>query len=160
MTGEEMSYDVIDRQAFAEDGGPSLAERASKVRVKGRVLNLRPADKQRLPGWNQLRYRLRGDLGPELSPPMIFLSQFCPDAFRTLSTLQHDDVASKFEDADTEGEDHPPDGMRYGCMSRPRKLPDPAALAKGPKPFSMDWLVQQGWMKNLPPSRSTYRMDK
>jgi hypothetical protein len=49
----------------------------------------------------------------------------CPDAIRTLSSLQHDDVESKFEDADTDGEDHAPDEGRYGCMSRPRKLPEP-----------------------------------
>ncbi len=105
--GEEIAYDVVDSQVFAEDGGPSLAERAFKVRRKGKRLNLRKADKQRLPGWNQVRARLRGDLPEEKAPPMIFFTANCPDAIRTLAAIQHDDVESKFEDAETEGEDHP-----------------------------------------------------
>jgi hypothetical protein len=72
-----------------------------------------------------VRARLRGDLPDEKGPPMLFFTMACEDAIRTLAALQHDDVESKFEDAETEGEDHPPDGIRYGCMSRPRKLPDP-----------------------------------
>lgn len=158
--GEPIVYDVIDRQAFAEDGGPSLAERANKVRVKGRKLNLRPADKQRIPGWNQLRYRLRGDEGPDLSPPMLFFTTACTDAIRTLSALQHNDVESKFEDANSEGEDHAPDGIRYGCMSRPRKLPDPQDPFKNlPKERSGEWLMTEAWKGRQIPSRSTYRMD-
>jgi hypothetical protein len=61
---------------------------------------------------------------------MLFFTIGCEDAIRTLAALQHDDVESKFEDADTEGEDHPPDGIRYGCMSRPRKLPDPSSASQ------------------------------
>jgi hypothetical protein len=143
---ETIQYDVIDTQVFAEDGGPSLAERANKVRFKGKRLELRKADKQRLPGWNQVRARLRGDLPDEQAPPMIFFTTGCPDAIRTLAALQHDDVDSKFEDAETEGEDHPPDGIRYGAMSRPRKLPDPAdRFAHQPKKGTMEWLTTEAW---------------
>jgi hypothetical protein len=63
---------------------------------------------------------------------MLFFTQFCPDAMRTLAALQHNDVAKKFEDADSEGEDHAPDGIRYGCMSRPRKMPDPGRVFTTP----------------------------
>ncbi len=144
--GQEIAYHVVDTSMFDEDGGPSLAERAMKVRVNGKGLQLRRADKRRLPGWNQVRYRLRGDQYPEPCDPMLFITAACPDAVRTLAALQHDDVESKIEDADSEGEDHPPDGIRYGCMSRPRKLPDPE---QRPKPRfaagTMDWLVNEGW---------------
>lgn len=143
---EEILYDVIDTQVFAEDGGPSLAERANKVRLKGKRLQLRKADKQRLPGWNQVRARLRGDLPDEAAPPMLFFLMHCEDAIRTLAALQHDDVESKFEDAETEGEDHPPDGIRYGCMSRPRKLPDPEDRFKHqPIKGTMEWLTTEAW---------------
>lgn len=139
---ERVEYDVIDTQVFAEDGGPSLAERAMKVRRKGKKLQLRRADKQRLPGWNQVRARLRGDLPEEKGPPMLVFTTACPDAIRTVAALQHDDVDSKFEDAETEGEDHPPDGIRYGCMSRPRKLPDPEQrFAHLPKKGTFEWLL-------------------
>jgi len=145
-SGEEISYDVADRQMFAEDGGPSLAERATKVALKGKKLRLRRADKHRLPGWNQVRARLRGDLPDEQEPPMIFFLMGCQDAIRTLAALQHKDVESKFEDAETEGEDHPPDGIRYGCMSRPRKLPDPEQrFAHLPKKGTGEWLMTEAW---------------
>jgi len=147
--GDEILYNTVDSSMFDEDGGPSLAERAMKVDLKGKKLQLRRADKRRLPGWNQVRYRLRGDQGPEFSPPMLFFTQFCPDAIRTLAALQHDDAANKFEDADTDGEDHPPDGIRYGCMSRPRKILEEPPRIGGPKPGSMDWLIAEGW-KNKP----------
>lgn len=148
---ENIAYDVIDRQVFAEDGGPSLAERASKVRRNAKRLQLRPADKQRLPGWNQVRARLRGDLPDEEAPPMLFFTTACPDATRTLSALQHNDVDSKFEDADSDGEDHPPDGIRYGCMSRPRKLPDAAQrFAHLPKQGTGEWLMTEAWKGQAP----------
>jgi hypothetical protein len=157
---EDVAYDVADRSIFSEDGGPSLAERAGKVVVKEKKLRLRPADKQRLPGWNQVRARLRGDLPDEKAPPMLFFTMGCPAAVRTLASLQHDDVESKFEDADTEGEDHPPDGIRYGCMSRPRKLPDPEQrFANLPKERSGEWLMTEAWKDRRIPARSTYRME-
>jgi hypothetical protein len=90
---------------------------------------------------------------------MLFFTQFCPDAFRTLAALQHDDVESKFEDADTEGEDHPPDGIRYACMSRPRKLPDADPATARPKERSGEWLLTEAWKGHPSPGRSTYRME-
>lgn len=144
--GEQIAYDVVDTSMFEEDGGPSLAERGGKVKLNGKKLNLRPADKRRLPGWNQVRARLRGDLPDEQGDPMLFLTSACPDAERTLAALQHDDVESKFEDAETEGEDHAPDGIRYGCMSRPRKLPQPEErFAHLPKKGTMEWLTTEAW---------------
>jgi hypothetical protein len=137
---EEIDYDVADTSMFEEDGGPSQAERAMKVRVKGKKLRMRPADKKRLPGWNQVRARLRGDLPDEAGAPMLVFLMGCEAA------LQHDDVDSKFEDADTEGEDHAPDGIRYGCMSRPRKLPDPEQrFAHLPKKGTGEWLMTEAW---------------
>lgn len=151
---EDVAYHTVDTSMFAEDGGPSLAERAMKVSVKGKRLVLRRADKRRLPGWNQVRYRLRGDA--EGMPPMLFFLACCPDAVRTLAALQHDDAAHKFEDADSDGEDHAPDGIRYGCMSRPRQLPDPKAMPKGPKPGSMDWITSEAWKT----TRKGYNVDR
>jgi hypothetical protein len=157
--GETIGYNTVDSSMFDEDGGPSLAERAMQAKDKnGKKLGLilRRSDKRRLPGWNQVRFRLRGDYGPDNSPPMLFFTQFCENAIRTLAALQHDDVESKFEDADTDGEDHPPDGIRYGCMSRPRTAPEKSSFRPSkPKYGTFDWLIQQG--AEAKPA-STYRM--
>jgi hypothetical protein len=106
---EDYNYSVIDPAAYQEDGGPSIAERmfrAAEVRFA-------KADNKRLPGWDQLRARLKGD-GEK---PMIVFFPTCQHTIRTLPTLQHDQV--KPEDVDTEAEDHAGDETRYACMSRP-----------------------------------------
>jgi hypothetical protein len=88
---------------------------------------------------------------------MLFFTQFCPDAVRTLAALQHDAVESQFEDADTDGEDHPPDGIRYGCMSRPRTIRLEQKKPSGPVPGTFDWLINQG--KAQPAALGGYRME-
>jgi hypothetical protein len=105
---------VADPAIFAEDGGPSIAERMHRQGV-----TWRPADNKRVPGhgamggWDQLRSRLRGD-GEK---PALFIFEMCRDLIRTLPALQHD--AARAEDVDTDGEDHAADELRYACMSRP-----------------------------------------
>lgn len=105
---------VADPAIFAEDGGPSIAERMNRVGVM-----FRPADNKRVPGqgalggWDQVRARLRGD-GER---PALFIFDTCRDLIRTLPALQHD--ANRPEDVDTDGEDHAADELRYACMSRP-----------------------------------------
>jgi hypothetical protein len=137
-------------------GWRAVARRArGKVRLNGKKLRLRKADKQRLPGWNQVRYRLVGEYGDMKGRRCSSSLMGCPDAIRTLAALQHDDVESKFEDADTDGEDHPPDGIRYGCQSRPRKLPDPADRFAGqPKKGTMEWLTTEAWKGQKMPGLS------
>jgi hypothetical protein len=166
--GEKIEHHVADTQMWAEDGGPSQAERAMKVERKGVKMSMRQADKQRVTGWDQLRYRLQGDITGwgegeiplEYSPPYLFLFDTCKHAIRTLEGLQHDET--KPEDADTDGEDHAPDEIRYACMSRPKKRPEPEQLQKGPAPWSMDWIAQESYLKNFPAhrvKRPSYRME-
>lgn len=49
--------------------------------------------------------------------PMWYCFKTCVALIRTLPALQHD--IKKPEDCDTDGEDHAPDALRYGLMSRP-----------------------------------------
>ena len=79
-----------------------------------RADNSRVSTPKRMGGWDQVRWRLRGD---EDGDPMIFFVDHCRDAIRTLPMQQHDD--NRPEDLDTEGEDHAVDDIRYACMSRP-----------------------------------------
>lgn len=112
---------VLDPAAFAQDGGPSIAERMA---LAGAIF--RPADNARVArngamgGWDQLRARLVGD-GDR---PMLYVFSTCVDLIRTLPVLQHDQ--GRVEDVDTESEDHAPDECRYACMSRPyvRRAPE------------------------------------
>lgn len=108
-------YGVIDPSAFAEDGGPSHAERMARLGIKWRR-----ADNKRMPrvgamgGWDMMRQRLKGDA--DGNAMLVFFST-CKNAIRTIPVLQHD--PEKPEDLDTKAEDHAADEVRYACMSRP-----------------------------------------
>jgi hypothetical protein len=123
---------VADPSIFAEDGGPSIAERMSNVGCAWY-----PADNKRIPGWDQVRSRLQGedDIGTGIRP-MLYFFETCTDSIRTIPALQHDET--KAEDLDTDGEDHAADETRYACMSRPyvranQPAPEPKYIVVGGK---------------------------
>jgi hypothetical protein len=111
IESEKMSDEVLDPAAFSRDGGPSIAERMN--------LNFRRADNARVSrrgamgGWDQVRERLNGDAEGE----QLLIFSTCVHLIRTLPALPHD--RNRAEDVDTAAEDHAPDALRYGCMSRP-----------------------------------------
>lgn len=130
---EKVTYGVIDPSAYKEDGGPSHAERMARQGVF-----FRRADNNRIGGWDAVRDRLCGfreevplghNGGPPLDDllserndelvgtPMWYCFSTCKHLIRTLPALQHD--LKNAEDCDTDGEDHAPDSLRYGLMSRP-----------------------------------------
>lgn len=123
---DTFQYSVLDPSAFKHDGGPSIAERMAAPPHK---VNFQPADNTRsrgtgpIGGWDLLRSRLRGD---DDGHPMIFWFNTCTESIRTLPALQHDE--KKPEDADTDGDDHMPDAIRYGCSSRPWIKPSPTVM--------------------------------
>lgn len=108
-----ISFSVADTQVFESDGGPSIAERMQPY------IYWQGADKKRKPGWDQVRQRLIGIDGK----PMVLIFSTCKHLIRTLPALQHDDRDPN--DADTNGEDHPCDALRYACMARPWVAPSP-----------------------------------
>lgn len=121
---EDCAYGVIDPAAYKEDGGPSVAETMARNGAYHRR-----ADNQRINGWNQVRERLCGsdgnpDVDNGVGTPMWYVFDTCVHIIRTLPALQHD--LNNPEDCDTDGEDHAPDALRYGFMSRPWKRPAPA----------------------------------
>lgn len=116
--GDDISYGVLDPAAFAEDGGPSIAEvmrtaTGHKVIFK-RADNTRVARNGAISGWDAVRQRLDGD---EDGNPRLFFFETCRDSIRTIPTLQHD--SDRPEDLDSDGEDHAADELRYACLSRP-----------------------------------------
>lgn len=121
--GDEIAYGVLDPSAFAESGGPSIAERiikgsGMKVMFRG-ADNTRIAQKGAMGGWDQMRARFIG----EDDRPMIYCFSTCVGSIRTIPTLQHDQ--DRPEDLDSDGEDHAADDWRYACMSRPYAAPIP-----------------------------------
>lgn len=122
---EKIDASVLDPAAFAQDGGPSIAERMGKQGVFfQRADNKRVAQRGAMGGWDLLRARLVGDG----ARPMLYFFETCVDTIRTLPALQHDDL--KPEDVDTDSEDHAPDETRYACSFRPwvREAPKPAPV--------------------------------
>jgi hypothetical protein len=135
---DKISYGVLDPSAFAEDGGPSIAERLS--RGSANKIHFRRADNTRVPrhgamgGWDQLRARLVGD---GEGRPMIVTFHTCVDSIRTIPFLQHD--PDRAEDIMTDSEDHAADEWRYACMSRPYvptiEKPKPKDVMSGYRPW-------------------------
>jgi len=133
--GDLIAYGVLDPAAFAEDGGPSIAERMSRGTNNNgstfrRADNKRVTQRGAMGGWDQMRARLDGD---EDGRAMLFFFETCIHAIRTIPALQHDE--DNPEDLDTDMEDHPGDEVRYACMSRPWVRPvrsaDKPAQPKG-----------------------------
>lgn len=114
--GEKIDAAVLDPSAFAQNGGPSIAERMAT----SHKIFWRPADNTRvgargaMSGWDAMRGRLKGD---EEGNPMLVTFSTCTDSIRTIPFLQHD--AMRAEDIDTDGEDHAADEWRYASNSRP-----------------------------------------
>jgi len=138
IIAEKLSYGVLDPAAFAEDGGPSIAERINDKLSKVHLAQFGPADNKRVSrqagdptrggpmgGWDQMRARLIGEatrlddgsVNWRTGRPMLYFFSICKDAIRTIPVLQHDPVRA--EDLDTDAEDHAADDVRYACMSRP-----------------------------------------
>jgi terminase large subunit-like protein len=140
ITGNRVMSGVADPSIFAEDGGPSIADR-----MAGRKVFWRPADNTRVGkigasgGWDQVRARLIGD-GEK---PALYVFSTCLDFIRTFPALQHDD--GRPEDIDTESEDHLADECRYACLSRPYVAPLPASAdQEEPDGYARSWKPGRG----------------
>lgn len=140
--GDKIAYGVIDPSAFKVDGGPSPAERMASEGIL-----FRRGDNSRIAGWDITRDRLCGidgdpDINYGVGTPMWYVFSNCTHIIRTLPALQHD--INNPEDCDTDGEDHDPDALRYGFMSRPWRRPKP----KG-KPLESLKLIQNATMDEI-----------
>jgi hypothetical protein len=133
---DDIQYSVCDPAMLKQDGGPSMIEEFRKYGVV-----FRAADNSRIPGWIQVRARLKG----HDDVPMAQLFSTATNLIRTLPALQHD--PAKPEDVDTDSEDHAADAFRYGCMSRPYTMPKPKSLEpmRGIERITMDeaWRLQK-----------------
>lgn len=141
LDDEKITYSVIDPSAYSNQSGPSHAERMAMEGVM-----FRKADNNRIGGWDIVRDRLCGlDGDPNVNygvgVPMWYVFNTCVHLIRTLPALQHD--LHDPEDCDTDGEDHAPDSLRYGMMSRPWRRPKPMPQRETVK------LLQQATLDDL-----------
>ena len=113
--GERIAYTVASPDAWQQRGlkgaeGESIAEVFSHNGVP-----LIPADSARVSGWQ----RVREALAPEADgKPELLIFETCRNLIRTLPALTYD--AHDCEDVSDACEDHAPEALRYGLMSRPR----------------------------------------
>jgi len=72
---------------------------------------------------------------------MILCTEDCTDSIRTIPAAQHDD--HRPEDIDTAQEDHALDDWRYAANSRPVSRVRRPRTQYGPKPWTLEWVMQQ-----------------
>ncbi len=118
-TGENrVAYTVASPDMWQRRGGilsangGMMGESIADVFQKN-GMPLRPADNARVPGWQRVREYMR-----DASDGVPYLQVFacCSNLIRTVPLLQVDVYRS--EDV-ADGEDHAPEALRYGLMSRP-----------------------------------------
>lgn len=142
-----ISYGVADPSIFIREGGPSIMETFLRCGILWRR-----GDNKRIPGWAEMRRRLRirDEFGKPCRPLLYFLD-CCDDSIRTIPTLQVDETDP--EDLDTEGEDHAADETRYACMSRPwvesRPEPEAESFPKLPHEYTINELVEMQRARRL-----------
>jgi len=107
--GEDL-ISVADPSIFKSDGGPSINDQLSTVFAKYKHPNFRRADNERVAGWSQIRRRLFA------KPALLYVFATCPYLLETLPALAID--KRRPEDANSEGDDHACDALRYLCMAR------------------------------------------
>lgn len=152
--GEKIHDEVLDPSAFAQDGGPSIAERIYEGSNK--KVNFRRADNARVSrrgamgGWDLVRSRLVGD--GDGNPMLVFFST-CSNLIRTLPVIQHDKINA--EDLDTNMEDHAVDQLRYACASRPWTAPTAVVI---PLRGAAEMTMREAWAKAKPKSGGNGRI--
>ena len=135
LTGDEkIAYTVASPDAW-QSRGMSASEDRQRHEHRGGVRHghggvpLLRADNARIPGWQRVReYLSDGDDGQ----PRLMIFRTCENLIRTLPALTFD--AHFVEDVASNCEDHAPEALRYGLMSRPSATSEP----KKPKARAYD----------------------
>jgi hypothetical protein len=117
---------VADPSIFKHDGGPSINDQFTQVFARYKHPPFRAADNDRLSGWSQIRQRLVA------KPSLLYIFASCPYLLDTLPSLAID--KKRPEDADSSGDDHACDALRYLCKARlidSQWQEPPAVVSKG-----------------------------
>lgn len=98
---------IADPACFREQGGDDIIRQFNKVAN----LPFRPADNERVPGWQRMIDLMAEATKDNPEKPGIWVFNTCRDFARTIPTLMRDERNP--EDADSKGEDHICDESRY-----------------------------------------------
>lgn len=127
---EKIDYTVASPDAWQKRGlgdamrGESIAE---TFLLNG--VPLIPADNNRLSGWQRIRENLA--LAPD-GKPFVQIFSTCENLIRTLPLLTFGKISSgDHEDVAANCEDHAPESLRYGLMSRPSPAAAPQSVKRG-----------------------------
>lgn len=120
-------YGVADPSMWRTDSGPSAQEKASRG-----GLYFAKADNERVAGWQEMYDRIKAG--------KLKIFSTCKAAIACIPTLEVD--PNKPEDILKQGEDHPGDGIRYGCMSRPLQRAKPPEEPDILAPVTFDQIMQ------------------
>lgn len=122
---EEIEYWVADPAIWAKKGETELSGMElmfNKHRaITGKGINIIKGNNDRLNGWNLMREYLKPFQQQDRIIAKLQVFSTCTELIRTLPSLIYD--KHRVEDVDSDGEDHAPDSVRYGLMSRPRSAP-------------------------------------
>ena len=102
---------VADPAIFRDQSGPSIQKQLDKV-VR---LPFKPADNERIPGWQKVLSMMAEAGKNEPEYPGLWVFDTCREWIRTVPTLMRDE--RDVEDIDTNSEDHIADETRYVCQT-------------------------------------------
>ncbi len=141
---ERIAYTVASPDAWQQRGlmqqGDIGGESIAEVFMKGGVPLLK-ADNARVAGWQRVREYLSD---AEDGKPRLLIFSCCQNLIRTLPLLTYDERFS--EDVGDRCEDHAPEALRYGLMSRPTaKSKRPRGRRKAYDPFSAETPRRDGF---------------
>ena len=111
------------RGAILKTDGGFAGENIAEVFMKSGV-PVTPADNSRIVGWQRVREYLRD--APD-GVPYLQVFSTCENLIKYMPLLQFDD--HNREDA-ADGNDHAPEALRYGLMSRPSSAKEPVEKKK------------------------------
>jgi hypothetical protein len=102
---------VADPSIFRDQSGPSISKQFNKIRR----LPFKPADNERIPGWQSMITLMSEAAKEEPENPGLWVFDTCREWIRTVPTLMRDD--KNIEDIATDTEDHIADETRYVCQT-------------------------------------------
>ncbi len=111
--GANFAITICGPDAWAEDDGPSSAEKMERV-----GLTLQQANTDRLNGWMRVHEYLA--INPATQQPWLRFFDTCTEIIRCLPSLIHSDK-KPMDVMKNSSIDHGPDALRYHLMSRPSR---------------------------------------
>ena len=125
---ERLRYIKLSPDAWQERGLSSKALGGESIAEDFQQMNLpvEAADNRRVMGWSRIRQFLSD--APDGFPWWQVFSN-CHNLIRTLPDLIHD--SRNVEDVSDACEDHAPEALRYGLMSRPQPTGSPDGMMAG-----------------------------